>query len=55
MCIICVELANQRMTELEAYRALKEYDDTTDEAKEHKSEILAELHKRLAEKLAKRV
>ena len=49
MCLICIELANNRMTIFEAYRALREYDDTDQEAKEHKSKILSDLHKKLAE------
>ena len=51
MCLICVEWNNGRMTTVEAHRALKEYDDGSQEAKEHKSEMLGKLHKRLAEEV----
>lgn len=52
MCLICVEMQKERMHPTEAYRALREFDDSTLEAKEHKQEVLEKIHKRLAEDLA---
>jgi hypothetical protein len=37
------------MTFSEAYRALREYDDSTEEAEKHKREILEDIHRRFAE------
>ena len=48
MCLICIEMQNERMFPVEAYRALLEYDDSTPEAKKHKREILEKINKRLA-------